>query len=104
MSRAGSAQADQLSGSGKSHDRALVLSLVGVLLLVSPLAGIFQLDIKLFGVPFTLIYLFTVWAALIAGTLALSWRLREGVPLAGHDESADAARTSDGGSGSGSPQ
>ena len=100
MSRAGGAQTDQLTGSGKSHDRALVLSLVGVLLLVSPLAGIFQLDIKLFGVPFTLIYLFTVWAALIAGTLALSWRLRDGDRFAGHRESADAGGTGAGGCGS----
>ena len=99
MSRADRAPTDQLTGSGKSHDRALVLSLVGMLLLVSPLAGIFQLDIKLFGVPFTLIYLFIVWAALIAGTLALASRLRDSDRFAGHRESADAAGTGTGGSG-----
>jgi Fe2+ transport system protein B len=59
----------------KARDRAMILPIVGVLLLVPPLAGIFQLDIKIAGVPFTLIYLFTVWAVLIAGAALLSRRL-----------------------------
>ena len=56
----------------KTNDRALVLLLVGCLLLTPPLAGIFQLDIRVLGIPFTGFYLFAVWAALIAGAAMLS--------------------------------
>ena len=59
----------------KARDRAFILPVVGVLLLIPPLAGIFQLDIKIAGIPFTVIYLFTIWAALIAGAAMLSRRL-----------------------------
>ena len=59
----------------KISDRALVLLLVGCLLLTPPLAGIFQLDIKVLGIPFTGFYLFAVWGALITGAAMLSRRL-----------------------------
>jgi len=59
----------------KTSDRALVLLLVGCLLLMPPLAGIFQLDIRVLGIPFTGFYLFAVWGALIAGAATLSRRL-----------------------------
>ena len=59
----------------KTADRALVLLLVGCLLLTPPLASIFQLDIRVLGIPFTGFYLFVVWAALIAGAAKLSQRL-----------------------------
>ena len=59
----------------KTKDRTLVLLLVGCLLLTPPLAGIFQLDIRFLGVPFTGFYLFTVWAGLIAGAAVLSRRM-----------------------------
>lgn len=61
----------------KTNDRALVLLLVGCLLLTPPLAGIFQLDIRILGIPFTGFYLFTVWAGLIAGAAALSRRMQK---------------------------
>lgn len=60
----------------KARDRALVLPLVGLLLLMPPLAGIFHVDARVAGVPFTLAYLFGVWAALILGCALLSRRLR----------------------------
>jgi len=62
----------------KDSDRSFILTLVGALLLTPPLAGIFQLDIRILGIPFTGIYLFLVWAVLIAGTALLSRRLRHG--------------------------
>ena len=62
----------------KDSDRSFILTLVGALLLTPPLAGIFQLDFRVLGIPFTGLYLFVVWAALIAGTLLLSRRLRQG--------------------------
>lgn len=61
----------------KTNDRALVLLLVGCLLLTPPLAGIFQIDIRFLGIPFTGFYLFTVWAGLIAGAAALSRRMQK---------------------------
>ncbi|MGD8347950.1 MAG: hypothetical protein PVI79_01885 [Gammaproteobacteria bacterium] len=63
----------------KDSDRSFILTLVGALLLTPPLAGIFQLDIRVLGIPFTGLYLFVVWGALIAGTAILSRRLRHGV-------------------------
>lgn len=67
----------------KSRDRAMILLLAGLILVTPPVGGIFQLDVKVAGVPFTLIYLFIVWAALILGTALLARRLNsepEAVP------------------------
>ena len=61
----------------KTNDRALVLLMVGCLLLTPPLAGIFQLDIKVWGIPFTGFYLFAVWGGLIAGAAVLSRRMQQ---------------------------
>jgi hypothetical protein len=60
----------------KTRDRALVLLLVGCLLLTPPLAGIFQLDFRVLGIPFTGFYLFAVWGGLIAGAAVLSRRMQ----------------------------
>jgi hypothetical protein len=60
----------------KARDRALILPLIGLILLMPPVAGIFQLDSKIGGIPATLVYIFVVWAGLIAGAAALSRRLR----------------------------
>ncbi|MCP5152624.1 MAG: hypothetical protein H6983_00570 [Ectothiorhodospiraceae bacterium] len=54
------------------RDRALILPIVGLLLLMPPIAGAFQIDLRLAGVPFTAVYLFVVWAALIAGAAVLT--------------------------------
>jgi hypothetical protein len=71
-------RSDQPLRHRKTRDRALILPLVGLILLTPPLAGIFQLDAKIAGVPFTAIYLFAVWGLLIAGAAALSRQLRDG--------------------------
>lgn len=63
----------------KTSDRAIILPLVGFLLLTPPLAGIFQLDIKILGIPFTGFYLFTVWAGLIIGAAFLSKRIQRSI-------------------------
>ena len=68
---------DQPLRHGKARDRALILPLIGALLFTPPVAGIFEIDAKIGGVPFLLVYLFAVWAALIAGAAILSRRLRE---------------------------
>ena len=67
-------RADQPLSQRKARDRALILPLVGFILLTPPVAGIFQLDAKIAGLPFTVLYLFAVWAMLIAGAAALSPR------------------------------
>lgn len=56
----------------KSLDRAVVLPIVGFLLLMPPLAGIFQVDAWIGFMPFTAIYLFVVWAVLIVAAAVLS--------------------------------
>ena len=70
-------RADQPLLHRKTRDRALILPLAGLILLTPPVAGIFQLDAKIAGLPFTGVYLFVVWALLIAGAAALSRRLRD---------------------------
>lgn len=80
-------RSDQPLRHRKTRDRALILPLVGLILLTPPLAGIFQLDAKIAGVPFTAIYLFAAWGLLIAGAAALSRQLRDG---AGPAETPDA--------------
>ena len=54
---------------------ALFLTLLGSLLLLPPLASVFQIQRRFFGVPTELIYLFTCWLALIAAAFWLSRRL-----------------------------
>ncbi len=70
----------------KARDRALILPLVGLLLLIPPVATIFQIEARLGGVPFLLVYLFAVWAALIAGAAWLAGRLRDIDATGGADE------------------
>lgn len=68
---------------------ALFLTLLGSLMLLPPLASVFQIQRRIFGVPTELIYLFTCWVVLIAAAAWLSRRLpreREAEP-SGEDES-----------------
>ena len=78
MTAGGDHRAEQPLRHRKTRDRALILPLAGLILLIPPVAGVFHLDAKIAGVPFTLVYLFAVWALLIAGAAALSRRLRDG--------------------------
>ncbi len=70
-------RADQPLRNRKARDRAAILPLIGALLLTPPLAGIFQIEARIGGVPFLLVYLFAVWALLIAGAAVLARRLGE---------------------------
>jgi hypothetical protein len=54
---------------------ALFLTLLGSLVLLPPLASVFQIQRRFFGVPTELIYLFACWVALIATSYWLSKRL-----------------------------
>jgi hypothetical protein len=77
---------DQSLRSRKTRDRALILPLVGVMLLLPPFAAVFEVEGRLFGLPVTWVYVFAVWAVLIAGAALIAGRLSE--PEGAHDASA----------------
>lgn len=56
----------------KVRDRAFVLVLVGVLLLMPPFATTFQSEGRFLGLPATLVCVFVVWAGLILGARLLA--------------------------------
>ena len=70
----------------KVRDRAVALPLVGFFLLMPPTALIFHSEIKVFGLPFTLVYLFAVWAALILAARFLARPLQQIEDQAERDE------------------
>lgn len=53
----------------------LLLTLGGFLLLVPPVAHLFNHDLSILGIPQVVFYLFGVWLALIAATWVLTRRL-----------------------------
>ncbi|MEM9139319.1 MAG: hypothetical protein AAGB15_05770 [Pseudomonadota bacterium] len=59
----------------RTRDRSLVLLVIGLVLLMPPVAGIFHIDARVFGVPATLLYLFAVWALLIVIARSLAGAL-----------------------------
>jgi hypothetical protein len=59
----------------KLASAALFLTIAGCILLMPPLAVVFQVQRRVLGVPSEVIYLFIVWATLIAGTWWLARRL-----------------------------
>lgn len=72
----GNSNKDLLAPTRKVVERALILPLIGLLLLIPPIASIFEIDSRLSGIPFTLLYLFFVWAVLIVAAARLSSRLQ----------------------------
>jgi hypothetical protein len=71
---------------GKLVSAALFLALAGALLILPPLATMFQLEERFLGLPAEVIYLFVAWAALIAGAFWLSTRLPHEAPPSSGDE------------------
>lgn len=59
----------------KTVERALLLPLIGLLLFIPPIAGIFDINTLIGGIPFTVIYLFVVWGLLIFSAFRLSRNL-----------------------------
>lgn len=59
----------------KLESAALFLTVFGAMLIMPPLALLFQLEQRVFGVPAEVIYLFVVWAGLVAGASWLGRRL-----------------------------
>lgn len=81
-------QARQYTSSRRVRDQATIVLLLGLVLLVSPMAEIFNLDTRVLGIPFTLVYLFAVWAALIVATFRLARSLSSGEDGNGDDTAA----------------
>ncbi len=61
----------------KVRDRSLALLLTGIGVLLPPIAGISLIDVRVLGVPLPLLYVFAVWALLIAGAMLLARPLRD---------------------------
>jgi hypothetical protein len=61
--------------SSKAPDAAVVLPLFGVFLLMPPIITLFAVGIDIAGMPLIVIYVFGVWAALIACAALLARRL-----------------------------
>lgn len=61
----------------KIRDRALILPVIGLFLLTPPVAGIFEIHADIAGVPVILVYVFSVWAGLIAVAAILYRPLRD---------------------------
>lgn len=60
---------------GKLVSAALFLAVLGALLILPPLVVLFQLEVRVLGLPADVIYLFVCWGALILATFLLSRRL-----------------------------
>ena len=74
----------------KTRDRAVILPVVGAALFLPPVAGVFRMEAAVAGVPLPVLYVFAVWAALIACAALLAPRLRE-AEAAAEDPPAETA-------------
>lgn len=54
---------------------ALFLTIAGAILIMPPVAVVFQVERRVLGIPGEVIYLFLVWAALVVGAWWLGRRL-----------------------------
>jgi hypothetical protein len=70
----------------KLKSAALFITIFGVMLLTPPLTLLFQVETRLFGAPVELIYMFSVWAGLVAAAFWLGRRMPHD---AGSDEAPD---------------
>ena len=59
----------------KLESAALFLTILGVLLILPPLAVLFQFERRLLGIPLEVIYLFVCWLGLIVAAFWLGRRL-----------------------------
>lgn len=72
----------QLSGR-RARDRSMAILLVGIAMVMPPFAQVVLVDASLFGLPIPLLYIFTVWAALIFGAAVMAGPLSAaGTPAA----------------------
>jgi hypothetical protein len=63
------------AGSARMRDAATVLPIIGLFLLMPPVITLFAAHVSVAGVPLIVVYLFSVWLALIVGTAWIARRL-----------------------------
>lgn len=74
----------EADGSG-ARDAASVLPVLAILLLTPPLVLIFTAPVRVAGVPLIVVYIFGLWAAIVAVAAFLARRLeRAGAPEPPH--------------------
>jgi len=61
--------------SKRMSDVAVIAPLLGLILLIPPVIGLFATEATVFGAPLILVYLFGVWIGLIALAAAIARRL-----------------------------
>ena len=62
----------------KVRDRSVALLILGILLLLPPIAAVSLLDRNIGGIPIPVLYVFVVWICLIVGGAILAYPLRDG--------------------------
>lgn len=58
----------------KREDVAFLFPFFGIVVLVPPIVNLFVVERLVFGMPLEVVYLFTVWVALILGAIILARR------------------------------
>lgn len=59
----------------KTRDKSVALLIVGFILLMPPIVRTSLFEGSIFGIPYTVFYMFTVWAMLIIGAAIMAPRL-----------------------------
>ncbi len=59
----------------RRQDAALVLPLFGIIMLLTPVFGLFSRDTLIFGAPLPFVYVFSVWFLLIVLARRMSYLL-----------------------------
>lgn len=79
----------------KARDAALLLPLLGLLLLMPPFVGLLQGVAGFAGIPAIALYIFIIWAAMIAAGFLLSRRIGalQGFTATGADQADGDADT-----------
>ncbi len=77
----------------RGGERQIALFLLGVILLIPPVLLVFNSPVRVMGIPSLYLYVFAVWAGLIALTVLIARRIRLD-DFAGRDSGVDDAATS----------
>jgi len=59
----------------KWQESALIVPILGIFLLLPPFISVFSINMSVFGIPLIVLYIFTVWIALILVTRFLAQKL-----------------------------
>lgn len=73
----------------KREHAVFMLPVFGAVLIIPPILTLFNVQMRLFGVPLEAIYLFTIWLLLIIGAAITSWRMPRSETVRDHDTKGD---------------